>query len=172
MARRLILVGLMVLAQDSMMQITMGTLLAATFLLFQVQAVPYREMSDAFLANAASFALVVVFVIMYAFKDYEFVGLPDITAKMSKEQRTYYVVPQGLLTLVLVACTVGALVLSFVLFLVQLAMERARRRAEQRANRARRLRNKITDEEVQLKDSYALSDDTWHLFLSRAPQVP
>ena len=36
MLRRFVLVGLLVLAQGSIMQIIMGTLLAAAFLLFQV----------------------------------------------------------------------------------------------------------------------------------------
>ena len=68
MLRRLVLVGLMVLAQDSMMQIVVGTILSAIFLLFQVQAEPYKEMSDDFLASASSFCLVVVFICAYAFK--------------------------------------------------------------------------------------------------------
>ena len=37
MSRRFVLVGLMVLAQGSMLQLIMGTLLSAIFLLFQVQ---------------------------------------------------------------------------------------------------------------------------------------
>jgi len=39
--RRFLLVGLMILAQGSMLQLVMGTLLASIFLLFQVQAAPY-----------------------------------------------------------------------------------------------------------------------------------
>ena len=63
MLRRLVLVGLMVLAQDSMLQLIMGTCLAAMFLLFQVQASPYRAVSDGFLASSSSFCLVVVMVL-------------------------------------------------------------------------------------------------------------
>jgi hypothetical protein len=46
MGRRLVLVGLMVLAQGSMVQLLTGTLLSAAFLLFQVQASPYKEMAE------------------------------------------------------------------------------------------------------------------------------
>ena len=56
MLRRLVLVGLMVLAQGSMLQLVMGTLLSAVFLLFQVQTSPYIEMADDFLASASSFS--------------------------------------------------------------------------------------------------------------------
>ena len=41
MLRRFVLVGLMVLAQDTMMQLIVGTLLSAAFLLFQVHGSPY-----------------------------------------------------------------------------------------------------------------------------------
>ena len=52
MLRRFVLVGLMVLYQDTMMQLVVGTLLAAAFLLFQVQASPYINMSDDLLASS------------------------------------------------------------------------------------------------------------------------
>ena len=45
MLRRFVLVGLMVLAQGSMVQLVMGTLLSAFFLLFQVQASPYATLA-------------------------------------------------------------------------------------------------------------------------------
>ena len=54
-------------------------------------------MADDFLAAASSFALVAIFLCSYAFKDYEFVGLPDIQAKMSNEQRDTYIVDQAVL---------------------------------------------------------------------------
>ena len=63
MLRRFVLVGLMVLYQDTMMQLVVGTLLAAAFLLFQVQASPYRNRSDDILASSVSFCLVVVWLV-------------------------------------------------------------------------------------------------------------
>ena len=51
-----------------MLQLAMGTLLSAVFLLFQVQAAPYVAMADDFLASAASFSLVAIFLCSYAFK--------------------------------------------------------------------------------------------------------
>eukprot|EP00966_Prymnesium_polylepis_P138517 3200459-Prymnesium_polylepis.1 len=52
MLRRFVLVGVMVLYQNTMMQLVVGTLLAAAFLLFQVQASPYVNMSDDLLASS------------------------------------------------------------------------------------------------------------------------
>ena len=51
-----------------MLQLAMGTLLSAVFLLFQVQAAPYVAMADDFLASSASFSLVAIFLCSYAFK--------------------------------------------------------------------------------------------------------
>ena len=81
MLRRFVLVGLMVLAKGSMLQLVTGTLLSAMFLFFQVQAAPYVKPSDDFLASVAGFSLVIVFVCSYAFKDYQLVGLADVRRK-------------------------------------------------------------------------------------------
>jgi len=148
MLRRLVLVGLMVLVQGSMMQIVVGTLLSAAFLLFQVQASPYLELSDDFLASVCSFFLVVVVVCSYAFKDFEFVGLPDIVEKMSREQKGVYVIDQGALIGVIILSVVGAIVISAGIFVVQFVVVGARLQREELARKARRLRMKSNDEEV------------------------
>ena len=51
-----------------MLQLVVGTILSAVFLLLQVQASPYKEMFDDFLASASSFGLVAAFICAYAFK--------------------------------------------------------------------------------------------------------
>ena len=70
------------------MQIILGTLLAAAFLLFQVLASPYAAMPNGFLASMASFFLAVFFLAATAFKYNVLTGLPDIQAKMSDEQKS------------------------------------------------------------------------------------
>merc|ERR1712146_574987 len=95
MVRRLVLVGLMVLMQGSIMQIYMGILLSTIFLFFQVQASPYKDKSDNFLASAASFCLVILFVCAYAFKTHALLALPDIKAMMSPALESYYVLNQS-----------------------------------------------------------------------------
>ena len=63
MLRRFLLVGLMVVIyQGSMLQMYIGTLVAAILLFFQVQAGPYKQLADDYLASAASFSLLIFFV--------------------------------------------------------------------------------------------------------------
>ena len=168
MLRRFVLVGLMVLAQGSMMQLVMGTLLSAIFLLFQVQAAPYVEMSDDFLAACSSFGLFIIFLCSIAFKNHELVGLEDIQDKMSIEQESYYIVRQTALTGIMLATVFSALIISFFIFIVQVGIEARRLKREARASNARRLRYKADNEEVQAPElSNTDSDEKcFHLFLS------
>lgn len=163
MLRRLLLVGLMVLLQGSMMQMIVGTVLAVAFLLFQVQASPYKSFSDSFLASTTNFCLVIIFIVSYAFKDYEFAALPDIKMKMSIEQQQVYVIKQLDLTLIAVLTTVFSLVFAFFLFVVQLIAEAKRHHFEVLANRSRRLRLKVDSTMV---DVPAIAANSYHVFLS------
>ena len=78
MAKRFLLVGLMVLAQGNMMQLYAATLVVAALLLFQVQASPFRDMLDDYLASSASFCLLVIFLCGTAFKISALTELEDI----------------------------------------------------------------------------------------------
>ena len=161
--KRFVLVGLMVLAQGTIMQIIIGTLLSATFLLAQVQATPYRDGSDDFLASSASFGLVAIFICATAFKYMELTELEDIQSKMREEQKQIYSADPLLLTVIMGACVFGTLLLSCALFISQAATEGARLRREARAGKARRLRLKKNNEEVE---EPPIESDHFHLFLS------
>ena len=161
--RRLILVGLMVLAQGSILQLVLGALLAAVFLLFQIQANPYQAMDDNFLASSASFALVAFFLCCSAFKSAMLTSLEDIQSKMSIEQRSIYVIDVADLTFIMTLSTFGTLVLSFVIFVIQFAIERERAARMQRASKARRLRFKKNQQEVTAPP---VQQHCFHLFLS------
>ena len=163
MSRRFVLVGIMVRAQGSMRQLIVGTVIANIFLLFQVQASPYQSMLDDFLASAASFCLVIVFLCSYAFKDAALTGLDDIQRAMSGEQTEVYVVDPAILTMLIVASVLGAIVVSFVLFAIQFSVEGARLRREELAGKARRLRYRDSDL-VAVAPSLAVGD--YHIFLS------
>ena len=162
MTRRFVLVGLMVLVQDSMMQLVIGTLLAAAFLLFQVQASPYINMTDDLFASAVSFCLVVVFLVSASFKYSSLIDLPDIQNKMSNEQTDLYVLNQAQLTGIIIGAAYGALMVSGSIFTVQFAAEGARRQREALASKARRLRFVETQAEVEAPEI----DGKYHLFLS------
>lgn len=69
MFRRLFLVGIMVIVRrGSLTQLVIGSLFSVVYLLVQMQAMPFRSTADDYLANACSFALVVVFVCSIMFK--------------------------------------------------------------------------------------------------------
>jgi len=163
MLRRFVLVGLMVLMQDTMMQLLIGMLLAAAFLLFQVQAAPYMSMTDNLLAAASSFCLVVVFLSSIAFKYTVLVDVPDIQTIMSSEQRGLYVLNQELLTAITILSVLGALIASAAIFVLQLFAEQERHRREVLASKARRLRYKSNNKEVKAP---TIGPDEFHLFLS------
>ena len=163
MVRKLVLVGFMLLYQGTMLQLMLGTLLSVAYLLFQVQAKPFREISDDYLASAASLAIVVIFLTSYAFKDAELVNLPDIQDKMATEQRERYVLSQVTLTIIMLIGVLGALVFSVVLFFVQLSIEGERLRSEALANKARRLRYRDDDTRVRAPP---IDKGGYHIFLS------
>mmetsp|Transcript_12124 Transcript_12124/g.31431 ORF Transcript_12124/g.31431 Transcript_12124/m.31431 type:complete len:638 (-) Transcript_12124:108-2021(-) len=163
MLRLFVLVGMMVLFQDTMMQLIVGTLLAVAFLLFQVQASPYVNLSDDLLASALSFCVVAVFLCSYAFKDAALTGLQAIQDKMSIEQRSLYILNQATLSAIMVCGVIAALVISGIIFIFQLAEEAARVRREALASKARRLRYVRNDEEVDVPD---IDVGEFHLFLS------
>eukprot|EP00966_Prymnesium_polylepis_P336560 7391635-Prymnesium_polylepis.3 len=144
------------------MQLLVGMLLAAAFLLFQVQAAPYVSMTDNLLAAASSFCLVIVFLSSIAFKYTVLVDVPDIQSKMSTEQRGLYVLNQELLTMITILSVLGALIASAAIFVMQLFAEQERRRREALASKARRLRYTSNNKEVEAP---AIGPDEFHLFL-------
>ena len=116
----------------------------------------------------SSFSLVVVFVMLYAFKEAALLDLTDIQNKMSQEQRETYVLNYVQLSFILVASVMGALIASFLIFLVQLRVETERAAREARNAKLRRLQYRVSGKEVTIS---ALPDDLngmkfWHVFLS------
>ena len=163
MGRRFVLVGLMVLVQGNLMQLIVGTVLSIAFLLFQVQAQPYAEMSDDFLASSCSFALCILFLCCTVFKYLSLIETAAVQSGMSATQKAVFNVNSDLLALIIVVALVFAFIFSFFLFLGQYAVEGARQRREQRANKARKLRYKDTLEEVVAPPC---EDGFFHTFLS------
>jgi hypothetical protein len=84
MGRRLTLVGVfVVIEQGSMMQLMIGTAFSACYMLLQVQASPYAETSDDFLANGSSFAVLMFFLCCIVFKVGMLWFLPERCASAS-----------------------------------------------------------------------------------------
>ena len=63
MGRRFVLVGyFVVIKRGTIMQLFLGTIFSAAFLMVQLQARPYINRSDDLLALASSFCLLMLFV--------------------------------------------------------------------------------------------------------------
>ena len=158
MTRRLTLVGLFVIgpySRGSLMQIVVAALFCIIFLTIQVQAKPYMEIHDDYLALACSFGLTVAFLCCIVYKIDTLTDLEEIRARMSIEQRQDFSLPIVALTAVLFLSVVGALVISGLILIGQIAEERARNLREARNANARRLRYKRDHTEVTLGGHYA-----------------
>ena len=135
MLRRLMLVGIFVLYErGSVMQLVFAAVFCAVYLLLQMSCMPYDRLSEDFLANGASFALLIIFLGCIVFKLGALTELPDVQAVISTEQGRDFAVPSLTLSVILFGCVFGAIVVSFVVLVVQLAMESARVRTEAAAH--------------------------------------
>ena len=66
MLRRFVLIGLMIVVfEGRMLQLILGTILTAILLFFQVQTMPFNDLADDYLAAAASFSLLIIFLCWY-----------------------------------------------------------------------------------------------------------
>ena len=164
MLRRLLLVGLMLMVYEGqMLQIMLGTIAAAILLFFQVQAAPYNDIADDYLASGASFSLLILFLCSIGFKFALLTDNADVWGKMSKEQRHIYGIPVVTLSIIVVLSIIASLAMSAVLFLVQLTQEGARMRREALMKKARRLRQRANHAEVTAPK---IDVQGYHVFLS------
>ena len=87
MTRRVVLIGLMVtIQQGTLLQIVLGALFTAVFLVVQMQAKPYVKETDDFLALSGSFSLLVIFLCFTVFKMGMLTELPEFAQRMTREQ--------------------------------------------------------------------------------------
>ena len=161
MLRKFLLVGVFVVVEPgSILQISLGTIVCAVFLMVQLQAAPYISASDDYLACASSFSLTMLFFCSVIYKYTALTDNYDVWRKMSEEQKDDYDVPSVLLSVVLAASVFGSLVFAGVLAVVQVVIEA---RAEARLRRLKYVKNGHWVECKQLDDEQA-----YHLFLSHA----
>lgn len=131
-------------------QIIIGTVFCAVYMLLQMQADPYHDVADDFLANACSFSLLVVFVCMLLFQVATLTEMDELQQRMSDEQKHDFEVPMFGLSVFLLVSVLGAIGLSFGLLTAQVVRERAQQQREKRAARARRLCWVASSKEVVL----------------------
>ena len=161
MLRKLLLVGVFVVVKPgSILQVSVGTIVCATYLMVQLQATPYKKKSDDYLAVASSFALLMVFFCSVIYK-YDALTVSDnLRAKMSIEQKDDYIVDNTLLSAVLLVSVLSSLIFAGMLVILQIIVE------VKNNAKMRRLKYAATGEWVECK---SLDDpQAFHLFLSHA----
>ena len=161
MLRKFLLVGLFVtLMPGTIMQVSVGTIVCATYLMIQLQASPYKNQSDDYLAVASSFSLLMVFFCSIIYKYATLTASQDLRAKMSIEQTEDFIVDNTALTAVLVGSVFGSLLFAGGLVVVQIIVE------IKNNAKLRRLKYASNDKWVECK---TLTDpQAFHLFLSHA----
>ena len=141
--RRLFFVGIMVLVyRGTVAQLVLGIVFSIAFLLLQMQANPFVDTGDDYLANACSFALCLYFVLCLVLKVAALTDQEEVLALLAPEQRIAFDVPSVALSVAMVAVMCCAIALSFAMLLFQLARERRQMEREARVAIARRLRIK------------------------------
>ena len=125
MGRKFLLVGLFVWrpAQGSITQIAVGTIVSAVYLMIQLQAQPYKNATDDYLATASSFGLLMVFICSIFFKYTSLTDTEDIQDKMSIEQKGDYIVSTLAISIILVASVLGSLVMVALIAIAQVVAE-------------------------------------------------
>jgi hypothetical protein len=146
MARRLTLVGIFVLFErGSVTQLILATGFCASYLMIQTACNPFHDMSEDYLANGCSFALLVVFLCCIVLKLGTLTEQADVQAVIAQEQQRNFRIPSAALSLVLFVSVVVAIVVSSVVLCVQLAKERARVRREAASNKLPTCKWKLAD---------------------------
>lgn len=98
MARRLVLVGFLVVVEPGkIIQVFLGTTFSAAYLMIQLQAKPFVNRSDDYLALSSSFCLLMLFICSILYKYEALTESAAIRGKMSIEQRDDYVYSEVLL---------------------------------------------------------------------------
>ena len=166
MLRRFVLVGLLsVVAPGTVLQLVIGNLFCIAYLIVQVQANPFRNSSDDYMAVVCSAALAICFMLCLVFKFSNLTELDDINEQMSSEQRRVYAPREVLLAFIMIATLLATLATSIAIGYVNVRMERFRLRQEDLASRARRLRYVRTSLSVPAPPLPA--EMRYHVFLSQ-----
>ena len=126
--RRFVLVGLFVVVQPgTIIQIFVGTMFCAAFLMVQLHARPYRRASDNYLALASSFCVLILFTVSILYKYDELTSSVDVEAKMSLEQKDDFLYSHSLSHLILFTSVTGSLFSAAAILFVQLGQEALRK---------------------------------------------
>jgi len=105
----------------TLLQISIGTMFCAAYLLVQLKAAPYTKRADCFLADASSFSLLMVYFCCTVYK-FDMLTASD-ELQLSLEQREKYTVPSSIFSAILFLSVLGSLLFAGVLVAVQTAVQ-------------------------------------------------
>jgi len=126
MLRKFVLVGVMVLVEPgTILQISIGTLFCAAYLMVQQQAVPYTNRANGFLAVASSFSLLMFYFCCTVYK-FDALTSSSLQEFMSEEQQRNYVTPDATFSVILFLSVLGSLLFAGVLVVVHTVIETTR----------------------------------------------
>ena len=163
------LVGVAVgIKPGTLTQLICGTTFMLCYLMIQIQARPFKNLADNFIALAASFFLLALFLCCVLLKLGTLTEIKDVYDRLSATSRDVYHVPVGMLTVGLFFSILGALALSAIILVHQIADDTRRAKQlkllKERDAQVKRLRYTGSGEVVkppELKDGIE-----YHLFLS------
>jgi len=125
MLRKFLLIGLLVTIEPgSVIQIVMGTVVCATYLMVQLQAQPYAKPFDNYVAQGSSFSMLMFFFCCVLYKYDSLTASDDLKRKMSSEQKDDFLLPSTLLATVLLLSVAGSLGVAASLVVIQIGLER------------------------------------------------
>jgi len=115
---------LVIVEPGTILQIAIGTVVCAAYLMFQLQAQPYINLFDNYLAQGSSFSLLMFFFCCILYQYDSLTASDDLKLKMTEEQRHRFIVPSSVLTVVLFLAFMGSLIVAGILVITQIVLEK------------------------------------------------
>jgi len=161
MLRKFLLIGLFVTVEPgTILQIALGTVVSAAYVMIQLKAQPYKGITDDALAQATSFCLLMFFFCCVIYKYDSLMASDDLQVKMSSEQRDNFIVPDWVLSTILLHSVWSSLLVAGGLVVLQIATDVK--------NNAKLRRLKYVETGLWVECKPLADPREYHLFLSHA----
>ena len=170
MIRRLVLLGFMsIIEPGSVWQLTIAATFSLIYSVIQLQANPFKELTNGYMAVCVSACLTMALLCCLVFKFNNLTELPDIKSKMSFQQQAAYDPQETGLVLLMLTAIFFTLATGIVITYISILAERQRLKMEDLKSSARRLRYVSTNLSVPAPPLSGQEEDGprhFHLFLS------
>ena len=152
MLRRFLLVGLMsIVLEGSVVQLMIASLFCILYLIVQLQARPFKEAGDEYVALVSSASLAVLDLCCVVIKVGVLAETPEVHKILPPRLRDRFLVPNALLSVVTFTSIVCSLIVSIAITLHQAFQDWRRKMQERRAeDRARQYSLEVPAEKADL----------------------